>query len=167
MMGALPPVPATARLRAVLRQDEPFLLRLYHSVRAPELLLLPWSEAEKRAFVADQFRLQQAHYRKNCPGAAYWIVEDMNGCAIGRLSLDRTGAEWRLIELALLPEARSRGIGTQLIGWVQQAARTADAEAVTLHVEVTNQSACRLYRRLGFMEAPSQFATHRFLRWTV
>jgi ribosomal protein S18 acetylase RimI-like enzyme len=166
MIEALPPFPADMQLRTVRPRDERFLLGLYGTVRVPELVLTGWSAAQKQAFVADQFRLQQAHYRQNCPDADYWVIERAGAEAIGRFSLDRSGAEWRMIELALLPEARGGGIGTRLIAWVQEAAQGAGADAVTLHVEATNHAAQRLYARLGFVEAPSRFETHRFLRWT-
>lgn len=158
------------RLRDARAQDEAFLRRLHDAVRAPELLLAPWSAEQKDAFLADQYRLQQAHYRQTRPNADYWVIEQKTPPRairpIGRMSLDRTEPEWRLMEIALLPERRNRGLGSELIGWVQQAAHHAGAEAVTLHVVTSNRSAHRLYVRLGFVEVPSPLETHHMLRWT-
>ena len=158
------------RLRAVRRADHPFLLALYGSVRAPELRGCLWSRRQKDAFIADQFWLQQAHYRRAHPAADYWVVDriDEGGAwiPIGRLSLDRSESEWHLIELSLLPAERGCGRGTALVRWIQQAAEAGAADAVGLHVEIDNSAAIRLYARAGFGRKPSRFATHAFLRWT-
>ncbi|WP_010545314.1 GNAT family N-acetyltransferase [Sphingomonas elodea] len=166
MTAPLPPFPSGVRLRPVRPSDEPFLLRLYGTLRAPDLAALPWDAAQKRAFIAEQFHLQQTHYRQTRPHADYWLVEKGPAAPIGRLSLDRSDTAWRILELLLLPRARGNGLGTALIHWVQAAARAAAADAVTLHVETGNHQALRLYARLGFVDAPSAHATHRFLRWT-
>ncbi|UYY77081.1 GNAT family N-acetyltransferase [Sphingomonas sp. R1] len=165
MTAPLPPFPSALNLRAAQPRDEHFLLELYGTVRAPDLALLPWTAAQKRAFVADQYRLQQDHYRHHCPTADFWVIEHEAHGAIGRLSLDRTGPEWRLIEIALLPHARGAGTGGRLVAWVQQASVAAAASAVTLHVELRNRAAWQWYVRMGFRDAPSRFPTHRFLRW--
>jgi ribosomal protein S18 acetylase RimI-like enzyme len=56
--------------------------------------------------------------------------------------------ELRVIDIALLPEHRGRGIGTALMTWVTAIADR-EARSVTLHVEPWNP-ARRLYERLGF-----------------
>jgi ribosomal protein S18 acetylase RimI-like enzyme len=162
--------PDGLRLRPVEPKDRAFLLALYHSVRAPDLIGCRLSRAQEEAFVAEQFRLQHAHYQRAHPTADYWVVERLRPTGrpepIGRLSLDRSMGEWRLLDLSLVPRARGRGVGTALLRWVQGDAVAAGADAVDLHVEVTNTAASRLYLRLGFRRSPSRFASHDFLRWT-
>lgn len=154
-------------LRAACSADVPFLLELYTDVRAPELH--GWSQHAAQAFVADQFRLQHAHYLRAHPVADYWIVDRLDpddmSVPIGRLSIDRSEREWHLIELALLASERGRGRGSALVQCIQAAAQAA-AASVGLHVELHNTDAIRLYARLGFMRTASRFPTHARLTWT-
>ena len=155
------------RLRAACGADVPFLLKLYADVRAPELH--GWSQHAAQAFVADQFRLQHAHYLRAHPVADYWIVDrvdpDDTPVPIGRLSLDRNARDWHLIELSLLASERGRGRGSALLRCIQDAAEAA-AASVDLHVELHTTDAIRLYTRLGFKRMASRFPTHSLLIWT-
>ena len=64
---------------------------------------------------------------------------------------DRPGAAG-LFGMWVAPEARRAGIGTALIGSVEDWARTAGYERVGLGVTMTNTSAIRLYERSGFVD---------------
>ena len=75
----------------------------------------------------------------------------IDGQRAGRLYLDTAPDETRVLDIALLPEYRGRGVGTQLIGEVAATARGRGA-CVTLHVERTNR-ALAWYQRLGFTVA--------------
>lgn len=163
---ALPPLPLPEglALRPAGADDLRFLLDLYASVRAPELAHMLWPLDRKQAFVADQFRLQHLHYVRHFPRADFWMIERA-GAAIGRLTLDRSGQAWRLIDVALLPEARGGGTGTALLRWLQSAASAAGAKSIALQAAHDNEAAARLYRRLGFADAPSESVTHQNLVW--
>lgn len=158
-------------LRPARSADFPFLVRLYGETRAIELSVAPWPEAQKQAFIQDQFSLQHLHYLQRNPTADFWIIEriDPGGRreAIGRLYLDRSDREWRAIDLSLLAKARGKGVGGAVIQTIQKAAAEASAEAVTLYVEKTNHGAQRLYARSGFEATPSPFPSHFQMRWRV
>lgn len=166
-----PTVSPDIALRPARTQDLPFLLRLYGETRAVELSLAPWSEARKQAFITDQFSLQHLHYVQRNPHADFWLIErigrDDDREPIGRLYLDRSQCEWRVIDLSLLIKARGAGIGGALIRSIQEAARKAKADSVTLYVEKTNDDARRLYARLDFEETSSPFPSHRRMRWNA
>lgn len=137
-------------LRACVPEDEPFLLRVYRSTREPELAATGWTEEEKRAFVAMQFSAQAHHYREHYPGATFAVIE-VGGAPAGRLYLHRRERELRIMDIALLPEFRGRGIGSGLLrALVGEAA--AEGRSVSIHVERFNR-ALRLYERLGFRVA--------------
>jgi ribosomal protein S18 acetylase RimI-like enzyme len=136
------------RLRPVTDADRPFLLELYAGVRAPELALVPWDEATKRAFVAQQFAAQDAHYRAHYPGATLDVVE-VGGAPAGRLYVHRGEHDVRIMDIALAPEHRGRGIGTALL---RALIAEAGARTLSIHVEAGNP-ARRLYERLGFRPA--------------
>jgi len=52
--------------------DLPFLARVYASTRAEELAGTPMTEQQEAAFLAEQFRLQHAHYQKHYPRPTGW-----------------------------------------------------------------------------------------------
>jgi ribosomal protein S18 acetylase RimI-like enzyme len=138
------------RLRPVADDDRAFLVALYGSVREPELLHLPWDEATKRAFVEQQFAAQDAHYREHYPGATLDVVE-VGGERAGRLYVHRGPSDIRIMDIALAPAYRGRGIGTQLLRALIAEAQESGRK-LSIHVEMNNP-ARRLYERLGFRRA--------------
>ncbi|MDX2149949.1 MAG: GNAT family N-acetyltransferase [Bryobacteraceae bacterium] len=149
------------RLRPETAEDEGFLCRLYASTRAGEMAAVPWPEGAKQAFLADQFRLQRAHYRTHYEGAEFLIIE-IGAEPAGRLYLHRTPGEVRVMDIALTPEWRGRGIGGSLLRSILEEAGRAGA-AVTCHVEFNNP-ARRLYERLGFRLVEER-GIYLFLAW--
>jgi len=129
--------------------DEAFLAHLYASTRAAEMALVPWSEAEKAAFLRQQFHAQHTYYRAQFPDARYDLLL-IAGEPAGRLYVDRRPDEFCILDIALLPEYRGRGIGTALLQEIIEEA-TVEDKPIRLHVEPTNP-ARRLYTRLGFTE---------------
>ena len=129
--------------------DIPFLSSLYASTRLEELTPVPWSDAQKAAFLAQQFSAQRAHYRRHYEGAE-WLVVVHHSEAVGRLYIAEWPREIRIVDIALIPQARGQGFGTALLlDLIVEA--TAAGKIVSIHVERMNP-ALSLYRRLGFRE---------------
>jgi ribosomal protein S18 acetylase RimI-like enzyme len=149
-------------LRPVAVADEAFLERVYASTREQELALVPWSDQQKRAFVRFQFEAQSTDYASNYPDAARDVVL-VDEVPAGRLYVDRRPRETRIIEIALLPEFRGRGVGTRLLQGLL-AASAAAGSAVTIHVE-RNNPAQTLYRRLGFNVAADDGGVYLLMEW--
>jgi ribosomal protein S18 acetylase RimI-like enzyme len=133
-------------LRTASPADEAFLIAVHASTRQ-ELALVPWSKAQKDAFVRQQFDAQAFHYRTHFPDAHDHIVE-LEGRAVGRLYVARSEREIRVLDIALLPQFRGRGIGSALLRDLL-ADGAESGRTVSLHVEPSNP-ALRLYERLGF-----------------
>ena len=55
--------------------DEPFLRRLYGSIREDELAVVPWDEGDKEAFLRQQFDAQDTYYRQHYDGATYDVID--------------------------------------------------------------------------------------------
>lgn len=149
--------------RLVLRpeqdEDEAFLRALYASTRLDELAGLGWDAAQVDEFLRMQFDFQRAHYRRHYPDASFRIVV-LDGRSIGRLYVHYTRQDVRLMDIALVPDARGKGIGRGLLERVlEEASRL--AAPVTLHVAPGNP-ARRLYERLGF-RAVKQDALNLFM----
>ena len=80
----------------------------------------------------------------------------------GRLYVHRREREIRIMDIALLPEFRGRGIGTKLLNEIlMEGERT--GRPVTIHVESFNP-ARRLYERLGFTRVASN-GVYLLLEW--
>jgi ribosomal protein S18 acetylase RimI-like enzyme len=149
-------------LRAFGERDLEFLYRVYAASRDREIVLLAhWSEAEQQTFLRDQFRLQHTHYQKHYPNARFDLI-CAQGADIGRLYVASTTNEIRLMDIALLPERRGRGIGSALIREVMAEA-SSGGRPVSLHVEPDNP-ARRLYTRLGFVDV-EQVGAYTRMRW--
>jgi ribosomal protein S18 acetylase RimI-like enzyme len=134
-------------LRPVEPGDGELLFSVYASTRADELAAVPWKDREKEAFLRAQFDAQDRWYREHYAGASFDVVL-IGGEPGGRLYVYRGAAELRIVDIALLPERRGRGVGTALL---RDLIAEADAagKRVTIHVERFNP-ALRLYERLGF-----------------
>jgi GNAT superfamily N-acetyltransferase len=145
--GLAQALPAGVALREETDGDIEFVADLYASTREEELRPVPWPDAQKRAFLRQQFDLQRAHYRKHYVGAD-WLIVLRNAAPIGRLYLKTGSVEIRLMDVALVPAQCGQGIGTALMHNVLDYADGLGVP-VTLHVEPFNP-AIRLYQRLGF-----------------
>jgi ribosomal protein S18 acetylase RimI-like enzyme len=143
----------TWTLRAAGLDDTEFLFRVYASTRVDELAVTGWSAAQQQAFLRSQFAAQDYHYRTYFPATRFDIVQ-VEGCEIGRLYVERNAVQLHVLDIALLPEHRGRGIGSALMRALMDEA-AATARKVVLHVERHNP-AFALYQRLGFVEIADQ-----------
>ncbi len=140
-------------LRQAVPEDRDFLLRVYASTRAEEMLLVDWNDEQKDAFLRMQFEAQDTYYRENYGSATFDVIE-VDGEPAGRLYVARWADEIRIIDIALLPEHRGVGIGTALLSALLDEAAEA-GKRLSIHVEVNNP-ARRLYERLGFVVVEEQ-----------
>lgn len=162
----IPPLSRAARLAVVLRPaemaDTAFLHHVYRSTRADIVALTGWSEDQKADFIAMQFQAQDRHYRQNYPAALRLIVA-AGGGPVGRLYLARDDSAHHIIDIALAPAARGRGIGTALLRDLLDEAAALHRH-MSLHVDKTNP-AMALYRRLGFRTVADR-GVHDLLVWS-
>lgn len=142
-----PPAPVVGTLRPAEAADAAFLRSLYASTRLEELSLL--DPAQRESFLELQWRARQRDYRARHPDAEDQIVL-VEGTVAGRLLVARRSDELVVVDIALLPEFRGRGIGSRLLLRLLEEATRAGI-VVRLHVALTNP-ALRLYRRLGFSQ---------------
>jgi ribosomal protein S18 acetylase RimI-like enzyme len=103
--------------------------------------------------VEQQFVAQDTDYRRNYPGAAFDLIL-LGHEPVGRLYVDRRPDSIHILDIAVLPEFRNRGIGTILLRrLIAEAA--AEGRRTTIHVERFNP-ATGLYRRLGFEQVADE-----------
>ena len=123
------------------------MFRLYASTRQEEVAAWGWNAAQQSAFLRMQFAAQQRSYAAGYPDADHCLILWLDE-PVGRLIVSRTEQEIRLVDIALLPEYRNRGIGTCL---VRELAKESQASRTPLRLQVLKgNKAFRLYSRLGF-----------------
>jgi ribosomal protein S18 acetylase RimI-like enzyme len=150
-------------LRPATDLDRELLLAVYSSTRVEELDQVVWAPGAREAFLEMQFVAQDHEYRRLNPDGAFDVVE-VAGRPAGRLYVDRRPGDLRIVDIALLPAFRGRGIGERLIRRLQQEA-AAEGRIVSIHVEYSNPAA-RLYERLGFVVA-EDLGVYRRMEWTA
>ncbi|GHG86022.1 GNAT family N-acetyltransferase [Comamonas sp. JC664] len=148
-------------LRAATASDEPFLFALYVSTREHELAGWGWAPAQRDAFLRMQWLAQSHDWAARYPGADHQVV-CLHGQPAGRLLVARAPSEWRVVDIALMPQHHGGGVGTRLLTHVRDAAEEA---GVPLRLRVLrNNPARRLYERLGFeADAASQDAADPYV----
>jgi ribosomal protein S18 acetylase RimI-like enzyme len=155
-------LPAPLSLRLASSADLEFLQSVYFSTRWAELEVTGWSDAQKLEFLGMQFRAQDTHYRAHYPSSEFLVVLE-GDVRIGRVYLDETASELRVMDIALLLEHRRRGIGAALMRAILESAR-GSGKSVTLHVEHQNPARA-WYERLGFTTLEDR-GVYLFMGWT-
>lgn len=139
--------PAALQIRPAVPLDDAFFFELYRSTREDLLALL----ADPRyidGLIAMQQQMQVAGYRSSYPEARYEVLE-LDGSPAGRLVTAAVAGALRVIDIAVIPPARGRGVAGEALRRLQrQAAR--DGCDLTLAVRTDNPGARRLYKALGF-----------------
>jgi ribosomal protein S18 acetylase RimI-like enzyme len=125
-----------------------------------ELAHVPWDEHTKRAFFKQQFEAQDAYYREHYTDTSYDVIL-AGGEPAGRLYVARWPDEMRIVDIALLPAFRGRGLGSELLRDLMAEADGA-GKPLSIHVE-TNNPARPWYERLGFEQA-GEFGVYVLMR---
>ena len=135
-------------MRPASPSDDEFLLHVYVSTRLEEMASWGWSPAQQSTFIRMQFAARRRSYVTAYPSAEHNVIL-FGDVPAGSIIIFRGPAEVRLLDIALLPEFRGRGIARNLIGMlVSEAARS--ELPVRLSV-LRGNPAARLYERLGFI----------------
>src|SRR5215510_992498 len=142
-------------LRPVQRDDEEFLFELF--CQTMDEGLMTFNTAQREAILRLQFNAQHETYKAEFPNADHQIIL-LDVQAIGRVMVERTCTEHRIVDIALLRDYRSGGIGTVLIRELLDEAALAGKPFRSSVVR--SNPALHLYQRLGFKltgETPSHF----------
>ncbi len=149
-------------LRPERDDDRDFRYRLFCDSRQPEFALLLPPDVFRQV-MAHQFQAQTVSYQAQFPQARFDIIE-LAGRPIGRIIVDRRGDRLHIVDQAIIPELRGRGIGSAIMRALMDEA-AARRVPVTLQVASSNDPSMRLYVRLGFV--PTETASlYIELAWT-
>lgn len=100
---------------------------------------------------ADYERLaEEATSRSNNVGRFCLLAEETPGEIAGLLAASIVAEQAEVLNLAVVPEKRRRGLATALLAEVLRLLSAAGARKVWLEVRESNQAAIAFYRRHGF-----------------
>lgn len=145
-----PSLPDGIILRPETPQDEAFLFALFRDTALTDMALLPVDAATKDALVRMQFASQTQTYRAQFPNARFDIVEQ-HGTPIGRIVVDDDEPAGCIVDFALIPGSRSKGLGTAILATVMQHFVRLQRPA-RCKVLINNAPSLRMCQRVGFQQ---------------
>jgi ribosomal-protein-alanine N-acetyltransferase len=79
------------------------------------------------------------------------FVAERNDMIVGYVCLMSLFEEAQILDIAVAPEQRGRGVARELLEYAYSIARKKDAELLVLEVRASNVAAITLYERSGFI----------------
>lgn len=116
--------------------DSMLLFELYASSRAEELSRSGWVTPQQRSFFRMQAQNQERYFLRHYDHLDRRTV-CINGFSAGRLLVDRPSHAITVVDLAILPAFRGRGIGSLLIRALLEEATEKD---LPVHVDLPKHS---------------------------
>lgn len=134
------------RIRAALETDIPQLLTLVRRY---------WQFEDIEGFDALRIELLLKRLFSQSTLGEIWVAEqDAHLHAylvlVYVLSLEHQGLMAEIDEFFVLPQARSQGVGGELLATVEEALRQRGGVRLQLQLAVSNEAARRFYRRRGY-----------------
>jgi ribosomal-protein-alanine N-acetyltransferase len=83
---------------------------------------------------------------------SYWLVAVENGQVLGYVGSQYGYGEADMMNLAVVPDFRNRGIGQQLVMELISHLADLDVKSLTLEVRQSNAAAISLYEKMGFQQ---------------
>jgi GNAT superfamily N-acetyltransferase len=154
-------IPSGIDFKAMSDDDMAFLSELYRTTRWEEVQQAPWDDVQRTAFLEQQFKAQHTHYLSHYPHAEKLLIMK-NDEPIGRIYIDRDEVSICLIDVALLPAYKHRGIGTALLKELLTEAQQ-QQKKVVIHVENFNP-AYAWYVKHGFQQVEDK-GVYQYMEW--
>lgn len=123
----------------------------------PETIIRPMASADLDAILTIEqasfplpWKREHFEHEISAPHSFPFVAEH-NGVIAGYLCLMSLFEEAQILDIAVAPQQRGRGIARLLMNHAVAAAREQNAEVLALEVRSTNSSAIALYERCGFV----------------
>ncbi|MFX3634805.1 MAG: GNAT family N-acetyltransferase [Candidatus Pristimantibacillus sp.] len=129
-------------------EDELFRYETFAASKHKEIAAWGFGENEAKQFIRMQFYARESSYSATYPNASNMILcsgEERTGVLRIHYGEEAT----TIVDIAMLPDVQGKGIGTQVMLYLQGEADTT-GQPLRLHVDNNNTGALRLYERLGF-----------------
>lgn len=83
---------------------------------------------------------------------AYWLVAVEDGCVVGYVGSQSVLDEADMMNIAVSPEARRRGVAQELVQRLVAGLKLRQVQCLALEVRASNEAAKALYAKLGFAQ---------------
>lgn len=140
-------------LRAATRHDIPAIVATHHTSVSPDEVVGFGTPFAERTF-ADAERLRRAWRDPDRVGKERVLVAELEGRVVGYVTIEDRGTCLELADINVERPHQGRGIGSRMVAFVEERARRAGKEAVTLG---TSRNAAGVawksfpwWRRLGY-----------------
>lgn len=110
--------------------------------------LFRFSRSSMRRFAEAGNAIVRVAYEHSQGGAETCLA---GFCVVHLERAPQAGKVGYVVTLDVDPRYRGQGLAQRLMGSLEGLAREGGADAMTLHVSVANESAIRLYERLGYL----------------
>ena len=130
-------------LRRMTAADLPAILAIQQT--SPEAA--QWPAANWREFFCPEADISSDAPSAGSAAWTAWVAET----AVGFLAAIFSGEELEVLNIAVLPDSRRKGIASQLLEAALAAARNSGALQVWLEVRASNTGAAAFYERNGFL----------------
>ena len=104
-------------IRPARDNDKPFIAQLHHTTR-DDLRLIDAERNFIETLIEQQHHAQTVGYGQMFPNALYFIIE-MQFERIGQIVVDFGINDVRLVDFSLIPAARGKGLGKQIVQILQ------------------------------------------------
>jgi ribosomal protein S18 acetylase RimI-like enzyme len=151
-----------AYVRPCVPSDDPFLYDVFASTWQSEVATLPNQNLAQHV-LRIQHIAQERRFASSHPGYQRYLVL-ADGHPAGRLYLQEQGLTLHIVDLTLMPQFRSRGIGTMLFRDLFALA-IRQSRSISTRVDRSNRRATDLHASLGFRLVAVDDLDHHF-EWT-
>jgi ribosomal-protein-alanine N-acetyltransferase len=94
---------------------------------------------------------KREHFESELSGRySFPFVAELDGNVVGYVCLMSLFEEAQILDIAVNPDQRGRGVGLELMAWAEVVAREKQAEILSLEVRASSAPAISLYERCGF-----------------
>jgi GNAT superfamily N-acetyltransferase len=146
-------------LRACAPSDDAFLYDVFATTWESEVAALP-NQNLARHVLRIQHIAQERRFAGRYPGYERFVILEQ-GEPAGRLYLHDSGLTMHVVDLTLMPQFRSQGIGSRIFHDLFDVAAS-EGRSVTVQVGRRNRQATDLATRLGFRLATVDDLDHYF-----
>ncbi len=136
------------RLRPSTPDDEPFLFSAFCAARCGDFIAAGCTGDHLDLILRMQFRVQQQAYQSRYPESAPDIILATDQ-QVGTWWVAETADEHRIVDIAILPEFRGKGIGSALVIRLIEKARQT-GKPVRSSIAKSNGRSVSFHAHLGF-----------------
>ena len=146
-MSSLAPAPVSVSIRVAVEADIPLLREL--AERTWRVSYAEMISSEQMSYMLG-WMYSPEQIAQELRDGVVWKIAELEGAPVAYLSLTLEGDEAKLNKLYVLPELQGRGIGAELLRYIEMLAASRGARSIWLQVNQQNVRARRAYEGAGY-----------------